>query len=107
MDFKLRLKALARLTNSKSEAAALALRKEFDQLSTTLLTSDRVEMLDRALMVAEVIGYRFSAQTAGLLQTFLRSIESRPLRRDDATEALVEERYHEHDALLARALAIL
>jgi hypothetical protein len=108
MDIDVRLKALIRLAQSKSDAARAALEKEFDQLAKTLEAESEYELLTQSLDILDVIGYRFSDRAVGIIDLFIRSIEARKLRYTHAEEFLSREieRYNDARTLIAKALEV-
>src|SRR5580658_576315 len=105
MDIDTRLKALARLAQSKTDAARAALEKEFAQVSKMLETESEYELLTRSLDILDVIGYRFSERAIEIVDAFIQSIESRKLRNTQAEEFLSRdiERYNNAQMLVAKA----
>jgi hypothetical protein len=79
MEFEARLKAVARLAESTTEAAARALQKEFDAAASALATGTEYDQLEQSLAVVNAIGFRFSATAARILAKFADRIEQRQL----------------------------
>lgn len=79
MEFEARLKAVARLAESTTEAAARTLQKEFDAAALLLATATDYDHLEQSLAVVNAIGFRFSASAVRVLAGFADSIEQRQL----------------------------
>lgn len=109
MDFDLRLKALTRLAQSDTEAAAAALRKEFDHAARSLSSETQYDKLEQDLAVLEVIGYRFSGENVKLLLKFVREIESRQITYSEQARLFAKDiaEYRNASTLMVRALEIL
>jgi len=109
MDFDLRLKALTRLAQSDTEAAAAALRKEFDHAAKSLSSETQYDELEQDLAVLEVIGYRFSGENVKLLLKFIQEIESRQITYSEQVRLFAKDiaKYHNAYTLVVRALDVL
>lgn len=109
MDFDARLKALATLSESTTEAAERALRREFDTATTTLSGTADFDQLERSLDVIDTIGFRFSRPAVDALAAFTQSIESHVLTYPEQ-ERLYDrtfERYRNAEALIEKAIHAL
>jgi hypothetical protein len=108
MDFDTRLKALARLAESRTEAAEQALAKEFEAARSMLSTEAHYDRLYESLGVVEVIGFRFSNATLATLWEFAEAIDQRPLVHDgdDAIRQALGK-CQDAPSLLTRVIQIL
>jgi hypothetical protein len=79
VDFDLRLKALARLAQSDTEAAEATLQNEIAKVSASLSGDTQYENLKQHIEVLDVISHRFSSVAVEILLTFIRAIESREI----------------------------
>ena len=109
MDFDLRLKALARLAQSTTEAAEAALKKEIEKAAVSLGSDTAYEQLDEQLRVLDAIGYRFSKITVKTVLNFIRTIESRGITYQSESQLLISdiEKYRNSETLIVQALDIL
>jgi hypothetical protein len=109
MDFDLRLKALARLAQSETEAANAALRKEFDKVAASLAVETKYDLLEQHLKVLDAISHRFSNVVVDILLTFIRTIELREItysQQDPLFESDIRQ-YNNAFSLIVRAVDIL
>lgn len=108
MEDDVRLKALARLAQSTTDAAKAALLTEMDEAAATLKTQTEYEMLLRSLEVLNVIGYRFSDRTVGVIESFIQTIETRKLTYTQAHEAFADyiAKYSNAQGLIAKAVEV-
>jgi hypothetical protein len=109
MDFDLRLKALARLAQSETEAAGIALRKEIDKIATSLASDTQYEILDQHIEVLDAISYRFSSIAVEILLKFIRSIESLGITYSLQDRSFESEivKYQNASTLIVRAIEAL
>jgi hypothetical protein len=109
MDIDARLKALARLSESRTEAAESALAKEFEAARRVLREENDYERLNENLGIIETIGFRFSSATVALLKEFADTIDQRKLTYSGESELLEDalRKYQDASSLLARLMQIL
>lgn len=109
MDIDARLKALARLAQSKTDAARAALEKEMNQVSKALETETEYDLLTQSLDILDAIGYRLSEPAVHVLDTFIQTIETRKLLYTRAEEFLSREikKYNNAETLATRAIEVL
>lgn len=79
MDFDLRLKALASLTTSQTDAATNALKQALQKAQTSLREDTQYDLLEQSLAVLETIGHRFSDEVAAEAIAFLTAIKNRQI----------------------------
>jgi hypothetical protein len=91
MDADTRLKALARLAQSHTDAAKTALQSEFDSIATILKKEGDYELLTQSLAALDVFGYRFSARAVEVLESFMATIETRDLIYSEEERAYVRD----------------
>lgn len=109
MDFDLRLKALSRLTHSTTEAAEIALRKEFDKVAAALGVDTQYDQLVQHLEVLDTISPRFSSDATEILRAFIQAIESRQITYSSQDRSLESEiaKYQNASTLIVRAIEAL
>jgi len=109
MDIDARLKALRRLVRSQTDAAKAALAKEMDDISTALDTQVEYALLEQSLDILDVIAYRFSDRAATLLDGFIQTIGSRPLKYSHTTDGFADyvSKYSNAQSLIVKAIEIL
>jgi hypothetical protein len=110
MDSDARLKAFARLAQSKTAAAQAALEKELDQVARTLESEYEYDLLAQSLEILDVIGYRLSERAVGVIGHFIQTIETRTLRYSRAGEVLpidYIEKYRNARTLIGKAIEVL
>ena len=109
MENDVRLKALARLAQSASDAAKAALLAEMDEAAATLKTQTEYETLLQSLEVLNVIGYRFSDRTVGVIEGFIQTIEARKLTYSQAHEAFADyiSKYSNTQSLMVKAVEVV
>src|SRR5207245_915181 len=105
----LRIKALLRLARSQTEAAKVALRKEFDKVVGSLTTESKYELLEQDLTILEVIADRFSADSVDILLKFVGSIDGRKLVYSEQAGIFSSRvaQYQNAQTLIVRALEVL
>lgn len=103
---EVRLKALARLAQSTTDAAKAALLTELDEAAATLQTETEYETLVQSLEVLNVIGYRFSDRTVGVIANFIQMIEARKLTYSQAHEVIADyiSKYSNAQSLIVKAV---
>jgi len=82
MDFELRRKALARLTDSTSKEADDLLRAELAAVLATLQQASGYEELTQGLQLLGVFAHRFSEESIAALRGFLATLTSRQIVDD-------------------------
>lgn len=109
MDADTRLKALARLTQSQTDAAKLALQKELDLVAQNLKAQGEYELLTQSLAELDVFGYRFSTRAIEVLESFIETIEGRELSYSEEERAFARDisAYKNAQALLIQAIEVL
>jgi len=109
MENDVRLKALARLAQSTTDAAKAALLRELEEAATTLKPQTEYETLLQSLEVLNVIGYRFSDRTVGVIESFIQTIELRKLTYSQAHEAFAEyiAKYSNAQSLIVKAVEVV
>lgn len=105
----MRLKALARLAQSETEAAHAALRKEFDKVAASLAVETKYELLEQHLKELDAIGHRSSNVVVDILLTFIRTIESREITYSQQDPLFENEirKYNNASSLIVRAVEVL
>lgn len=107
----LRIRALARLAGSRSEAAHIALSEVFGQARTTLRKSNDFDTLASALKVFETISHRFSDDAVTAIADFLQDVEGRALTHAESYEGLARDSFFEEiygaAALVVKAIEAL
>jgi hypothetical protein len=108
MDVDARLKALARLAQSKTDAAREAIEKELNQVSKTLESESEYDFLTQALDILDVIGYRLSGHAVGIVDAFIQTVEARKIRNTQVEEFLSFEvaKYNNAQTLVAKAIEV-
>jgi hypothetical protein len=109
MDIAARLKALARLADSRSQAAEDTLAKEFEAAKLVLRSEIEYERLHENLAILEIIGFRFSGTTVTLLGEFADSIGLRKLNysgENHLPESALQK-YQDTASLLTQVMQIL
>ncbi len=108
MENDVRLKALARLAQSTTDAAKSALQTELDEAAATLERQTEYETLAQSLEVLNVIGYRFSDRTVEVIATFVQTIETRQLTYSQAHEGFVDyiAKYSNAQTLIGKAVEV-
>jgi hypothetical protein len=108
MDISARVKALARLAESRTQAAEEALGKEFQGAARVLRQDNDYERLYENLAIVDTIGFRFSGATVALLKEFADTIDQRKLTYSG--ENLLSEKalqkYQDATWLLSRVIEI-
>ena len=106
---EVRLKALARLAQSTTEAAKAALLAELNYAAATLTTQIEYETLLQSLDVLNAIGYRFSDRTVGVIENFIQTIEGRKLTYSQAPEAFADyiAKYSNAQSLIVKAVDVV
>jgi hypothetical protein len=109
MDVDTRLKALARLARSQTDAGKAALQEELDQVAQSLKTQHDYQLLTQSLALLDAIGYRFSAHAVRILESFIETIESRALRYSEQERAFVREisEYKNAQTLVVQAIEVV
>src|SRR4051812_13729878 len=109
MDADTRLKALARLAQSQTDAAKLALQKELDVIAQNLKAQGEYELLTQSLAALDVFGYRFSTRAIEVLGSFIETIEARELIYSEEERAFARDisAYKNAQALLIQAIEVL
>jgi hypothetical protein len=107
MDINARLKALARLAESRTPDAEQALAEEFEAARVALQKEHDYERLYETLAVLETIGFRFSGATLALLWEFSETIDQRQLTHfsDDPVHSALNK-YQDAPSLLARVIQV-
>ena len=108
MDADTRLKALARLAQSHTDAAKTALQSEFDSIATILEKEGDYELLTQSLAALDVFGYRFSTRAVEVLESFMATIETRDLIYSEEERSYVRDitSYKNAQALLIQATEV-
>lgn len=109
VNFTVRLKALSRLAESRTDAAKVALAKEIDKVKTALEADSQYDLLAQHLDILDAIGFRFSAIAVKILLDFIHEIKSKQITYSP------QDQLHEHDiakylnssTLITRAIEIL
>jgi hypothetical protein len=109
MDSETRLKALARLAQSHTDAAKAALQKEVDLVAQDLETQRDYDILTQNLAALDVFGYRFSTRTIEIVESFIRSIEGRELVYSEHERAVSRDvsAYKNSATLLIQAIEVV
>lgn len=109
MENDIRLKALMRLAQSTTDAAKAALLLELDEAAATLKTQTEYETLLQSLEILNVIGYRFSDRTVGVIASFIQTIETRKLTYSQAHEAFADyiAKYSNAQSLIVKAVEVV
>jgi hypothetical protein len=109
MEFEARLKAVARLAESTTEAAGRALQKEFDTAASILATAAEYDHLEQSLAIVDAIGFRFSTTAARVLAEFSESVEHRQLTYSEQDRLFGNSfrEYRNSSALIVRAIQAL
>jgi hypothetical protein len=109
MENDVRLKALARLAQSTTDAAKAALLAELNEAAATLKTQTEYETLLQSLEVLNVIGYRFSERTVGTIDNFIQTIEARKLTYSQEHGGFTDyiAKYNNAQSLIARAVEVV
>lgn len=103
-----RLKALARLAQSATDAAKSALLTEVNEAAETLRTQTEYETLLQSLEVLNVIGYRFSDRTVSAIASFIETVEERKLTHSQEHQAFVDyiSKYSNAQSLIVKAVEV-
>lgn len=106
MEIQTKLKALARLVESSSEAAQAALRKEIESSAKTLQSSSSYDDLEVALDILREIGFRESATTTEAISEFIVAVEQRKLTHPEELLKISGsiEQYRNAETLIAKAI---
>jgi hypothetical protein len=109
MDFDARLKALATLSESSTEAAERALRRELENATTTLAAVTEYDQLEQSLSVINTVGFRFSGPAVDALASFTQSIDSRTLTYSEQDRFFggAFERYRNAATLIGKVIESL
>lgn len=109
MDFDLRLKALARLAQSETDAALAALKQEFERAAKSLVTETQYDLLEQDLQIMEAIGGRFSPDAVRLLLSFQDTVEARQITYSEQAKIFARDIsvYQNAHTLKIRALEVL
>lgn len=109
MDFELRVKALSRLAQSRTDAAEAALRKELDKVAAALDVDTQYDHLMQHLEVLDTIGYRFSNIATGVILAFIQAVESRRITYSSQNRSFESEivKYQNASTLIVRAIEAL
>lgn len=109
MDIDTRLKALARLAQSQTDAAQGALQKELDLVAQNLNALSYYEILAQSLAALDVFGYRLSARTIEIVESFVQTIERRELVYSEQEQAFIRDisAYKNTQTLLIQAIDVL
>ncbi len=108
MDIGARVKALARLAESRTQAAEDALAIEFEGAARVLRQENDYERLYENLAIVDNIGFRFSAATVALLKEFADTIGQRKLTYlgENPHLARALQKYQDAASLLSRVMEI-
>lgn len=109
MDIDTRLKALSRLAQSQTDAAKGALQRELDLVAQHLKAQDDYEILTQSLAALDVFGYRFSARSIDIVESFIETIEDRELAYSEQERAFARDisAYKNAQKLLTQAIEVL
>lgn len=109
METNVRLKALTRLAESTTDAAKAALLTELDDVSATLETQTEYEALLQSLEVLNVVGYRFSNRTVGIIERFVQTIEGRKLTYSEVRDVFADyvAKYSNAQSLIVKAVEVV
>lgn len=104
-----RLKALARLAQSKSDAARTALSAELDEVTAILQGHTEYDRLLHSLEVLNVIGYRFGDRTVGVIEQFIQTIETRRLAYSQTHDAFADyiAKFSNAQSLIVKAIEVV
>lgn len=108
MDIDARVKALARLAESRTPAAQDALAKELEGAARVLRQEDDYERLYENLAIVDTIGFRFSDATVSLLKDFADTIGQRKLTYsgENLLPETALQKYQNATSLLTRVMEI-
>jgi hypothetical protein len=109
MDFDLRLKALASLATSQTDAAIDALKQALQKAQASLLEDTQYDLLEQSLAVLETIGHRFSDEVAPNIIAFIAAIRNRQITyaAELSTFGADIAKYQNASTLAVRAIEVL
>lgn len=109
MDLEVRIKALARLAQSTTGAAAAALELEMAWVEGSLNSESDYDKLAESLAVLHAIAFRFIERSIIALESFIRTIEDRKLSYADSARSVFRqiEKYNNAESLIGRSVSIL
>jgi hypothetical protein len=109
MENDLRLKALARLARSGTEAAKAALELEFDETLNTLKTQSDYQVLRQSLDVLDAIGFRFSDRAVASIEDFIQTVDARELTHSQSEGAFADyiAKYSDATSLIVKAVEVV
>ena len=109
MEFDLRLKALSRLSQSQTDAAATALRTEFEKVAASLPVETQYDLITQNLEILGKISHRFSTDVVQLLLVFIETIPSRQITYSDQQVLLAQKfgEYYSTSSLIIRSVELL
>lgn len=106
-NIELRLAALSKLVDVKSEAVGQRLSEEFNRIEKILQESTEYDELSEALKTFAVLVPRFHMVTLPLLEVFVRSVPSRPLTQGGSLIAGARLRYRSPESLIREAIDVV
>lgn len=109
MDFDLRIKALASLAASQTDAAIDALKQALQKAQTSLRKDTQYDLLEQSLAVLETIGHRFSDEAAAEIIAFIADIRTRQITYAAELSAFASNiaTYQNTSTLAVRAIEVL
>lgn len=109
MDIDARLKALARLAESTTEAASQALEKEFEAVQSALASATDYDRLAESLAILDAVGFRFSRAASKMLEDFIQGIDARGITYSEQDQLLgpAVREYRNSSTLIVRAIQAL
>ncbi len=106
MDLQLRLAALSKLMATKSEAVDRRLAEEFGRVEGLLLHGSEYDELSDALETLTVLAPRFHLAVLPLLESFVRSVPTRPLNQGGSPLSQSKLRYRSASTLICEAIDV-
>ncbi len=109
MDSATRIKVLERLAQSQTPAAEEAVGRACAEAFTALLEGSQYDVLDFALEVLAIVGFRRSQDSVAALGEFLRTVEQRQLVHSEAFAGWGESltRYRSAHTLMTKDIKVL
>ncbi len=109
MNLDLKLKILNKLSQSLTIDAAKTLALEVSKAGDVLSSNNEYDLLDKALSVLEVIGYRCSRQTFKIASEFINHVNEIELvySEDDLLYEETVKNYKDKTALISKSINVL
>jgi hypothetical protein len=109
VDYATRIKVLGRLAQSNTTAADEAIARACEQAIATLAVGTEYEALEFSLDVLLTVGFRRSREVVSAADSFLRTVEARPLMHSDEYGAQPEalSRYRNAYRLISKGIDLL